>query len=395
MTIKLDMMQTAALAILIYYLGGYIKSKWNLLYKFCIPDPVVGGLIFAFITLILRQTGILMIDMDTTLQTPFMMIFFTSIGYTASIELIKKGGFQVIIFWFCAIFLCIIQDGVGVMLAKVMGQNPLLGLVTGSVTMTGGHGTGAAFAPLLSNLGLNGAMTAAMAAATFGLVSGSIIGGPIGKILIEKNHLVPHPEIYETPTNVDEVDDKLTYEDLLKSLAYLLVAIGIGAVLENFFKRHNITLPAYVSSMLIAAVILNFGQLSRRWTINQKSMETIGTIGLNMFLSMALISLKLWELLDLAVPMLIILVTQAIIMGLYAVFVTYNLCGKDYDAAVLAAGHCGFGLGATPNAMANMRSVVERYGEAPRAFFVLPIVGAFLIDFVNALIITAFINYVI
>ena len=394
MIVKLDMMQTAALAAIIFYFGGYVKSKVPILYKFCIPDPVVGGLIFAAANLVFRQSGMLNIEMDTTLQSPFMMIFFTSIGFTASIELIKRGGLQVVIFWLCAVVLCVIQCGIGVTLAKILNQNPLLGLVTGSVTMTGGHGTGAAFAPLLEDLGLNGAMTAAMAAATFGLVAGSLIGGPIGRFLIERNHLQPHPEKYDLDFVNGNGDEKLSYDSLMKNFAFLLAAIGLGAVLANFFKRHGITLPAYVSSMIIAAIILNLGHFTQKWTINQKAVETIGAIGLNMFLSLALINLRLWELLDLAAPMLVILMSQTFIMAVYAMFVAYNLCGRDYDSAVITAGFCGFGLGATPNAMANMRSVVERFGEAPRAFFVVPIVGAFLIDFANAIVITTFINYI-
>jgi ESS family glutamate:Na+ symporter len=234
-----------------------------------------------------------------------------------------------------------------------------------------------------------------MAAATFGLVAGSLIGGPIGRFLIEKNHLEPHPEQYDLDFVNGNGDEILTYDSLMKNFAFLLAAIGIGGVLANFFKNHGITLPAYVSSMIIAAIILNLGQFTQKWTINQKAVETIGAIGLNMFLSLALINLRLWELLDLAAPMLIILVSQTLIMAVYAIFVAYYLCGRDYDSAVITAGFCGFGMGATPNAMANMRSVVERFGEAPRAFFVVPIVGAFLIDFANAIVITTFINYII
>ncbi|WP_027626823.1 sodium/glutamate symporter [Clostridium lundense] len=393
MELKLDMMQTTALAVVMYYFGGWIKRKWQLLYKFCIPDPVVGGIIFAIVNLILRQNGILKLNLDTTLQKPFMMLFFTSIGLTASIELVKKGGLQVIIFWLCASVLALLQDCIGVGLAKVLDVSPLLGLICGSVTMTGGHGTGGAFAPVFEKLGLKGAMTAAMAAATWGLVFGSLIGGPVGKRLIEKNNLKSQPEAYASAEEVLAAkEDTINYEELFKTLTLLLIAIGIGAVLEKFFTSVGITLPSYVNSMIIAAIILNVGESTGKWHVNQKCTETLGSIGLNIFLSMALIGLKLWELADLAGPMVVILTTQTIFMWLFATFITFNLCGKDYDAAVISAGHCGFGLGATPNGMANMRSVVERFGPAPRAFFVLPIVGAFLIDFVNAIIITTFTN---
>ncbi|WP_186431031.1 sodium/glutamate symporter [Clostridium sp. BSD9I1] len=394
MELKLDMMQTAALAVVVYYFGGWVKSKWQLLYKFCIPDPVVGGIIFSILNLILKQTGVVTLSLDTTLQSPFMMIFFTSIGFTASLELVKKGGIQVVLFWVLASVLCIIQNGVGVTLATALGQNPLLGLITGSVTMTGGHGTGGAFAPIFEQMGLTGATTFAMASATFGLVAGSIIGGPVGKRLIEKKGLKPNvSQAAKEAAGAIEAEDEITYESLFKSFALLLIAVGIGAILEKFFKKAGITLPSYVNSMIIAAIILNVGESTGKWRINSKCTDLIGNIGLNMFLSMALVGLKLWELAAVAGPMLIILVAQVIIMALFATFITYNVMGKDFDAAVMAAGHCGFGMGATPNAMANMKSVVDRFGPAPRAFFALPIVGAFLIDFTNALVITTFTNF--
>lgn len=393
MNIKLDMMQTTALAVVIYYFGEWLRTKFTILYKFCIPAPVVGGLIFAILNLILRLSNILKIDLDTTLQSPFMMVFFTSIGFTASLELIKKGGFQVIIFWLAAAGLAALQDALGVTLAGILNASPLLGLMCGSVTMTGGHGTGAAFAPLFESMGLKGAMTAAMASATWGLVFGSLIGGPVAKRLIERKNLSPSKE--ETPkgTVVNEVNERVTYEELFRSLALLLIAIAIGAVLEKFFKNLGLTLPSYVNSMIIAAIILNTGELSGKWNVNSRCMDILGNIGLNVFLSMALIGLKLWELAELAGPMVIILIGQTILTFIFAMFVTFNLTGRDFDAAVMSAGHCGFGMGATPVAMANMKSVVDRFGPAPRAFFVLPIVGAFLIDFANALIITTFTNF--
>ncbi|MBE6069167.1 MAG: sodium/glutamate symporter [Clostridium lundense] len=393
MDIKMNMMQTTAIAIVIYYFGGWVKSKWKVLYKFCIPDPVVGGIIFSIVNLLLRQAGVLKLTLDTSLQSPFMMVFFTSIGFTASLELVKKGGIQVIIFWLCASVLAFFQDVIGVGLATLLDVHPLLGLICGSTTMTGGHGTGGAFAPVFEQMGLKGAMTAAMAAATWGLVFGSLIGGPVGRRLIEKKNLKSHPEVYVTAEEVSAAQEEvMNYEELLKSFALILVAIGVGAVLEGFFKKAGITLPSYVNSMIIAAIILNVGESTGKWHINQKCTEAIGSIGLNVFLSMALIGLKLWELADLAGPMVIILTVQTIFMWIFASYITFNFCGKDFDAAVISAGHCGFGLGATPNGMANMRSVVERFGPAPRAFFVLPLVGAFLIDFTNAIIITTFAN---
>ncbi|KGK86718.1 sodium/glutamate symporter [Clostridium sp. HMP27] len=395
MQFKLDMMQTTAVAVVVYYFGGWLRSKVSILEKFCIPAPVVGGLVFAIVNLILRQNGILKLEMDTTLQSPFMMVFFTTIGMGASIDLIKKGGLQVVIFWLLASVLCIFQDGLSVILSNILGIDPKLGLIAGSITMTGGHGTGAAFGALFESQGMQGAVTAAMAAATFGLVMGSIIGGPIGQGLIKRKGLKPSisKEAQNTAAASAEVVEEITYNELFKTLAIVLVSIGIGAVLGNFFKNMGLTLPAYVSAMIIAAIILNVGESTGKWHINAKCTDAIGNIGLNVFLSMALIGLKLWELADIAGPMLIILVSQTILMALFSSFITFNFMGKDFDAAIAAAGHCGFGMGATPNGIANMTSVSEKFGPAPRAFFVLPIVGAFLIDFTNAIIITAFVNF--
>lgn len=398
MDIKLDMMQTTALAVVVYYFGAWVKTKWQLLEKFCIPSPVVGGLIFAVVNLILKQSGALNLTLDTTFQKPFMMVFFTTIGMGASIELIKKGGLQVVIFWVCACVLCVFQDAIGVGLAKVLHQNPFLGLICGSVTMTGGHGTGGAFGPLFEkDYGFVGATSTAMAAATFGLVMGSLIGGPIGKRLIESKGLKSSGEDFSSKqTQIETASttepEVVNYEQLFKTLTIILISIGIGAILEKFFKSVNITLPSYVNSMIIAAIILNIGESTGKWHINQQCTDILGNIGLNVFLSMALVSLKLWELAAVAGPMLIILITQTIFMALFATFVTFNFLGRDYDAAVMAAGHCGFGMGATPNGIANMTAVSENYGPAPRAFFVLPIVGAFLIDFANSIIITVFVN---
>ncbi|MEL5865547.1 sodium/glutamate symporter [Clostridium cochlearium] len=395
MEIKFDMMQTAALAVVVYYFGAWVKTKIQVLEKFCIPAPVVGGLIFAFLHLFLRQSGALTLELDTTLQKPFMMVFFTSIGMGASIELIKKGGLQVVIFWLVASLLCVFQNAIGVALAKVLNQSPFLGMLCGSVTMTGGHGTGGAFGPYFEkNYGVVGATATAMAAATFGLVMGSLIGGPIGKRLIEAKNLKPNTEVYESADSViGEKEEAVNYDELFRTLTLILVSIGIGAILEKFFVSIGVTLPSYVNSMIIAAIILNIGESTGKWHINSKCTDILGNIGLNVFLSMALVGLKLWELAAVAGPMLIILVAQTIFMAIFAYFVTFNLLGRDFDAAVLAAGHCGFGMGATPNGIANMTAVVERYGPAPRAFFVLPIVGAFLIDFSNSIIITAFVNF--
>ncbi|MBZ4662460.1 MAG: sodium/glutamate symport carrier protein [Caloramator sp.] len=393
MELKLDMIQTVGLAVVVYYLGVYIRSKVKVLEKFCIPAPVVGGLLFAIVNLILRENGILKLTLDTTLQKPFMLVFFTTIGLTASLKLLKKGGLAVLVFFLCTVVLVLLQDTLGVLVAKAVGANPLLGLIAGSVTMIGGHGTGAAFGELFEkSYGFNGAVTAAMAAATFGLIIGSLIGGPIGRKLIVKNNLKSHASDY-----LDEVaitTDVVNYEEMFKTFAVIIISMSLGAVLELWFKSKNITLPSYINAMIIAAIILNIGESTGKYHINQKCADILGSIGLNVFLSMALIGLKLWELKEVAGPMLAILIVQALLMALFAYFIIFRFNGKDYDAAVMAAGSCGFGMGATPNAMANMTAISEKFGPAPKAFFVIPIVGAFLIDFTNSIIITTFANFI-
>jgi ESS family glutamate:Na+ symporter len=346
-------------------------------------------------------------EFDTALQTPLMIAFFTTIGLGASLALLKVGGPQVLLFWGLASLLAVIQNGVGVLLAKVLGVHAFLGLIAGSITMTGGHGTGAAFGKLMEDqYAFPGAVTLAMAAATFGLVSGGLIGGPVATTLIGRHRLktpgaataVPAPAQVEAMGLESEIDTEPAGEaptayTLLKTITVILVAMWAGSLLSRWLGQY-VTLPAYIWAMIIAAILRNGDDYLRRIRIDQRVVDDLGTIALSLFLAMALMSLKLWELLDLALPMLVILTAQVSMMAAFAYFVTYRVMGRDYDAAVMAGGHCGFGLGATPNAVANMEAIVEKFGHAPRAFLVLPMVGAFFIDFTNALIITTYINLV-
>ncbi|APU59565.1 sodium/glutamate symporter [Clostridium botulinum] len=391
MTLELDMIQTTTLAILFYYIGVFIKSKVSIFEKFCIPAPVVGGLIFAILNLIFTESGFISISLDTTLQKPFMLAFFTTIGFGASFKMIKQGGLHVIMFFIAALLLVISQDVLGVVMAKFIGEDPLLGLIIGSVTMTGGHGTGATFGALFeSEYGLVGASTTAMAAATFGLVCGSLIGGPIAKNLISKNNLKnSSDEFFEA--NSDDCEE-VSYKTLFNTFSLIFISMGLGSILEMFFTNIGIVLPSYVDAMIVAAIILNIGEQTNKWKINSKCVDIIGNISLNVFLSMALIGLKLWELKSTAGPLLILLIGQAVLMFIFAYFITFRLMGKDYDAAVMSSGHCGFGMGATPNGIANMEAITSKYGASPKAFFILPVVGAFLIDFSNSLVITLFVN---
>lgn len=396
--LNLNMMQTVALAVCMFYLGRWVKTKVHILEKFCIPSPVVGGLIFSVLHLILKQFGVVSFALDTTLKDPFMMVFFTTIGLGASVSLIKKGGFGVLLFTVLAGVLVILQDVVGMGLAKAIGANPLLGLLCGSVTMTGGHGTAGAWGPTFeADYGLVGASTIGMAAATFGLVMGSLIGGPIGRNLITKKGLksAGDSDEYDIDSVVGGEVGRVNFDGFMKHISIIFISIGIGAVLEVGIKSVvPINIPSYVIAMFIAAIFRNVGEATGKLHIDKETTDLISDVALNIFLSIALIELRLWELAAVAGPMLIILIAQTLMMGLFAYFITFKVMGKDYDAAVLSAGHCGFGMGAVPNGIANMQSVVEAFGPAPRAFFILPIVGAFFIDFINVGVITVFANFV-
>jgi glutamate:Na+ symporter, ESS family len=405
---KLDMVQTLALAAVILFIGYGVRRRIGVLSRYNIPAPVIGGFLFAALALTLRLQGVVAFEFDTALQTPLMIAFFTTIGLGASLALLKVGGPQVLLFWALASALPAIQDGVGVLLAKALGVHPFLGLIAGSITMTGGHGTGAAFGKLMEDqYGFSGAVTLAMAAATFGLVSGGLIGGPVATALISRNRLktpgrgagakAAAPEVeamgLDSEIDTEPAGEAPTAYTLLKTMTVILVAMWAGSLLSRWLGQY-VTLPAYIWAMIIAALIRNGDEFAHRIRLDQRVVDDLGTIALSLFLAMALMSLKLWELLNLAVPMLVILTVQVTMMAAFAYFVTYRVMGRDYDAAVMAGGHCGFGLGATPNAVANMEAIVERFGHAPRAFLVLPMVGAFFIDFTNALIITAYVNLV-
>ncbi len=402
------MIQSVAMAAVLLFVGYGVRRRIRVLDRFNIPAPVVGGFLFAGIALALRQNGILAFEFDTTLQTPLMVAFFTSIGLGASMALLRKGGPQVALFWGLASLLAVIQSGVGAGLAKLLGLDPLLGLLAGSVTMTGGHGTGAAFGKLFEEqYHLAGAVPLAMAAATFGLVGGGVIGGPVGTRLLTRFNLRgPQPSAAdqdamreaeaispESALESEPIGEAPTALGLLRVLAMILVCMALGGVLSQWLGQF-VTLPGYIGAMLVAAVVRNGGDATGWLTIEMRTVEDIGTIALSLFLTMALMSLRLWELLALAVPLLTILMVQVAIMAAFAYFVTFRVMGRDYEAAVMAGGHCGFGLGATPNAVANMESLVERFGAAPRAYLVLPMVGAFFIDFSNAMIITGYVNWI-
>ncbi|MGG7096158.1 sodium/glutamate symporter [Clostridium sardiniense] len=395
MELKFDIFQTMALVTLVFYMGQYLKNKVSVLSKYCIPSPVIGGIIFAIVVLILKVTNIATISLDTTLQNIFMTAFFTSIGFTASIKILKKGGISVAIFLLLSTLLVISQDTLGVSLASLFNLDPLLGLATASIPMIGGHGTAGSFGPLLESMGISGATTVSFASATFGLVMGSLIGGIIAKNLIERKNLKTPKESHDKSIPVSDFheDNKsiLCNNRLMKGISLIFIAMGLGSIISGLIQALGLTFPSYIGAMLAAAIIRNLCDM-RNITLVEKEIETIGGISLSFFLSMALMGLKLWELFDLAIPMIIMLIGQTALMALFAYYITFKVMGKDYEAAVFASGICGFGMGATPNAIANMDALTSKFGFAPNAYFTVPIVGCLFIDFVNSTIITLFIN---
>ena len=385
-TIELNMYQAIAVAVLMLLLGRMLVSKIEFLRRYCIPAPVVGGLVFAIIHMILRSAGVLEFQLDTTLQSVFMTAFFCSVGYMAAFKELKKGGVGVIKFLIVSIVMCCIQDLVGGVGAKVFGLDPRLGLTMGSIPLVGGHGTAGSFGPFLEDLGVANATTVAVAAATYGLIAGCMIGGPIAVSKIKKYNLKSSGEVVPeaagsgtAEVSVDENTGAMDEADLMNAAVSAL----IGKVL---------TMPAYIGAMLVGAVIRNV-QESRGVKMPMGEMGALGNICLSLFLGLAMINLKLWQLIDLALPMIVILLIQTVIMFLYASFVVFNVMGRDYDAATISSGFCGFGMGATPNAMANMQAVTNKYGPAPVAFMIVPLVGSLFIDFFNAAIITGFANF--
>ena len=391
--LNFNMAETLAISILVLLLGREIKKRVNFLERFFIPAPVVGGVIFSILLLIGHNTGAFSFSFDNVLKDFLMTIFFTTIGFTASGKLLKKGGVGVVVFLITATVLVVIQDIVGVSMAKMFGEHPLLGLAVGSVPLTGGHGTSGAFGPVLEEFGVTGGLSVSIAAATYGLIAGCLIGGPVAKSLRDKYNLKPSLEDREgTVEALEENDEKpVSEETLFSAVVVIALSMGIGYCIAPFLKKYGIVIPAYIGPMFIAAIIRNIADMQKK-NLPMNEIAITGNIALSLFLAMALMTLKLWELADLAIPIISILLVQTAIMALFAYFITFRFNGKDYDAAVMATGHCGFGLGATPNAMANMEVFTKENGPAPRAFFVLPVVGALFIDFTNATVITFFIN---
>lgn len=395
MEIQLDMYQTLAAAVLVLMLGAYLKSKIHFLEQFCIPAPVVGGLLFAIFTCICYVTGIAEFSFDDILREVCMVFFFTSVGFQANLKVLKSGGKSLVIFLGLVILLIVSQNLVAVGMSKVLGLSPLIGMCTGSIPMVGGHGTAGAFGPVLEDFNIDGATTICTAAATFGLICGSLIGGPLGKRLIEKKNLLETAIPEDDSLLVEEEEKHERHTNMYAAAVFqLILAIGLGTIFSYFLTRTGMTFPIYIGAMIAAALFRNIGEYTGKFTIHMGEINDLGGISLSLFLGIAMITLKLWQLADLALPLFILLAAQVLLIAVFTYFIEFNIMGRDYDAAVLVAGTCGFGMGATPNAMANMQAICEKYTTSVKAYLLIPLVGSLFADFINSLVITFFINFI-
>jgi len=406
--LKLNFVHTLAFSGIVLFIGYWIRRLVPPLARYNIPAPVIGGLLIAVATLVARNSGVTLFEFDITLRDPMMIAFFTTIGFGASFSLLKIGGPMVVKFFLASTIFAILQNVLGILIAVPFKLHPLFGVLSGSVTLTGGPATGLAFAPLFEKAGVSGAATIAVAAAMFGITSGGLIGGPVGTFLIER-HRLKKPRTggrkleFESATEIVEeklpeppstapVDEDQEAFILLKNFVLLLVAMWAGHWLSQLFTSLGFTLPAYIGAMFVAAFIRNFDDVTHAVGLSQRTMDNIGHVALSLFLAMALMTLRLWDLAGLVLPLVFILVGQVILVTIVCFWPLFQIMGRDYESAVISGGFIGFMLGTTANSMAIMKSLVERYGKAPRAFLAVPMVGAFLIDFTNALIITVFLN---
>lgn len=391
MIVHFSTIQTMALAVIVFYLGKFLNNKFKFLKNNCIPDSVTGGTLFSFFILLGHETGSFSFIFEDSIKDIFMIAFFTTVGFSASIKLLKKAGLPVLMFLIAAILLAILQNVVGVGMAKILGVSPMIGLATGSLATTE-PGTAGAFGPIMESFGTPGATIVAMATATYALIAGSIIAGPICKRLIEKKNLIQKRVTLEEFQSFDDKSVTLELKNVVPTGFQIIIAMGIGSLISNFLNSLGLVLPPYIGTMFAASIMRNLADETKLFSIDLEVVSVIGNFTLTMFLSMILMNFKLWELKELALPLIIMLIGQTILMGVFAYFITFTLTGKDYDAAIMTGGHCGCGFGTTPKALANMEALTEKYLPSPKAFFVIPIVGALFIDFFNAAIITFFIN---
>ena len=418
-TLSLDMIQTAGMGALALIVGMFLTRKVGFLQKYCIPSPVSGGIIFSLLTLALYAWFDIEVSFDGTLKDIFMLAFFSSVGFQCDLRVIKKGGKPLIVMLVLLVILITAQNLTAVGFTRLLGINPLIGMAAGSISMTGGHGTAGGFASVLEGMGLQGAGTFGMAAATFGLIAGSMMGGPLAEKIISKK--LVHEQMQEPDEEIDpamsgiESDEaspsgrakrvstnEQEFQQYAKASYCILLVMGGGTVLSWLFAKMGVTFPTYFGALILAALARNLLGLIRykeegRWQKGEKLLDmerivSVGNICLSMFLGMAMVSLRLWELQSLALPVIVILSSQVVLMALFAYYLAFPLLGRNYDAAILCAGLCGFGLGATPNAMANMSAVCYKFRYTVRPFLIVPIIGAMFTDLINTGIITLFLS---
>lgn len=387
---ELDFYGTLVAASLVLLLGRGLVARIGFLRAYNIPEPVAGGLVVAWALLALRSFDV-QVQFDTSLQTPLMLAFFATIGLSADFASLKKGGRVVAVFLLVVTGLLLVQNAMGIGLATALGLDPLLGLLAGSITLSGGHGTGAAWgATFTEKFGVASASELAMASATFGLVLGGLIGGPVARLLIKRvktqgvEEEVPHlPKGFEQPNK----ERLITSFSFIETLALIAVSLLAGTLLNGVLRGTAFELPTFVCVLFVGVLLRNGLSAFGFYRVFEREVSVLGNVSLSLFLAIALMSLKLWDLAALALPFFALLAAQTLVMALFAIFVTFRVMGRNYDAAVLAAGHCGFGLGATPTAIANMQAVTQRYGASHIAFLVVPMVGAFFIDIINVIVI--------
>lgn len=391
LTIELNMYHALALGAAMYWLGTVLTGKITLLNRFCIPSPLVGGLCFALLNAALYASGTAVITFDDTLQTVFMILFFATVGFSVSIPLLAKGGRAVILLLILGIVMIFLQNGLGGAVMVLCGKSPLYGIGCGSIALIGGPGTAAGIGPDLEAAGAVGGTAVSIAAATFGLVSGSLMGGPIARSLILRKNLKPKQAEIETGISAEMAEEGGSFTssdgDFIKGFLLLLFAVGVGSYVSVLLTNLcGFSFPPYIGAMLVAVVVRNTVD-GMKIGFPATEIDTMGNMFLSIFLAMALSGLKLWLLVDLALPMVLCLAAQVVLMWAFSVFVVFRVMGRDYDAAVMTAGYIGFAMGATSNAMANMQVVTKKYGPSPTAYFAIPMVGSLFIDFFNAALI--------
>ena len=394
MLIELDVFGTLTAASLVLLAGRKLVASWKVLNTYSIPEPVVGGLAVALLLWLLHATAAIQVGFDKTLGPPLMLAFFACIGLNADLPSRLRGGRPLVLLLAVVVGCLVLQNLTGIGLAMLLGQSPLVGLLAGSISLSGGHGTGAAWSAVFAErYQLAGAKEIAIASATFGLVLGGVIGGPVARHLLGKVRVKPgadgahqEPTLFEHPAEVRLI----TAPALIETLALISVCLLVGQQIARALAGTFMELPAFVCVLFVGVILRNGLAAAGKYTVFERAVSVLGNVSLALFLALALMSMRLWELSSLALPMLVLLLGQTALMAAYAIFVTFPAMGRNYDAAVIAAGHCGFGLGATPTAIANMQAVTDRFGNSPLAFLVVPMVGAFFIDLANALVIKLF-----